>query len=365
MSDWVVRLIEQSGYLGIGFLMFLETVFPPIPSEVIMPVAGVAAGQGKLELLLGSSPRHRRRDARQYRLVPRRPRARHRSAAADHRSLGPLADDQLARSAARRALVPQARHCLRLARPAGADRPQPGVGPGRAARDALPQLLHRLDHRHRRLDRDPRRRRLSSWARIIDDIDKVIGPASNAILVVLVARATSIACGPTATSIPTNASTVIRRLLRRADGRGDRRRATARRRPRYRFGSTTGWHGRAVPEASADRPRPPANGSRNCGAARAASGCRQGPADARRAHRPPHQVGIERPAARPDEQRHVARPADTGMPRHRRRSPRAPPATIGTTRVLPRLPVTRSVCARAGARGASATAPPLPASPTP
>ncbi len=48
MSDWVVRLIDQSGYLGIGFLMFLETIFPPIPSEVIMPVAGVAAGQGKL-----------------------------------------------------------------------------------------------------------------------------------------------------------------------------------------------------------------------------------------------------------------------------------------------------------------------------
>lgn len=52
MSDWVVRLIEQSGYLGIGFLMFLETVFPPIPSEVIMPVAGVAAGQGKLSYML-------------------------------------------------------------------------------------------------------------------------------------------------------------------------------------------------------------------------------------------------------------------------------------------------------------------------
>jgi membrane protein DedA with SNARE-associated domain len=48
MSDWAVRLIDQSGYLGIGFLMFLETIFPPIPSEVIMPVAGVAAGQGKL-----------------------------------------------------------------------------------------------------------------------------------------------------------------------------------------------------------------------------------------------------------------------------------------------------------------------------
>ena len=52
MSDWVVRLIDQSGYLGIAFLMFLETIFPPIPSEVIMPVAGIAAGQGKLNYAL-------------------------------------------------------------------------------------------------------------------------------------------------------------------------------------------------------------------------------------------------------------------------------------------------------------------------
>jgi membrane protein DedA with SNARE-associated domain len=52
MDAWVVRLIEQSGYLGIGFLMLLETVFPPIPSEVIMTVAGVAAGQGKLNFWL-------------------------------------------------------------------------------------------------------------------------------------------------------------------------------------------------------------------------------------------------------------------------------------------------------------------------
>ena len=50
MSEWVIRLIEQAGYLGVAFLMFLETLFPPIPSEVIMPVAGVAAAKGKLSL---------------------------------------------------------------------------------------------------------------------------------------------------------------------------------------------------------------------------------------------------------------------------------------------------------------------------
>ncbi|MEO6248390.1 MAG: DedA family protein [Sphingomicrobium sp.] len=50
MSDWVIRLIEQAGVLGVGFLMFLETIFPPIPSEVIMPVAGLAAAKGQMPL---------------------------------------------------------------------------------------------------------------------------------------------------------------------------------------------------------------------------------------------------------------------------------------------------------------------------
>jgi len=50
VSDWVIRLIEQSGYFGIAVLMFLETVFPPIPSEVIMPVAGLEAAKGEMLL---------------------------------------------------------------------------------------------------------------------------------------------------------------------------------------------------------------------------------------------------------------------------------------------------------------------------
>ena len=52
MSDWVIRMIEDAGYLGVGFLMFLETVFPPIPSEVIMSVAGVTAAKGQMSLVL-------------------------------------------------------------------------------------------------------------------------------------------------------------------------------------------------------------------------------------------------------------------------------------------------------------------------
>jgi membrane protein DedA with SNARE-associated domain len=51
MSHWIINLIDQAGYLGVAFLMFLETVFPPIPSEVIMPVAGLAAARGKMDIM--------------------------------------------------------------------------------------------------------------------------------------------------------------------------------------------------------------------------------------------------------------------------------------------------------------------------
>lgn len=51
MFDWMIGLIERSGYLGIALLMFLENVFPPIPSELIMPSAGYQAGRGELSLV--------------------------------------------------------------------------------------------------------------------------------------------------------------------------------------------------------------------------------------------------------------------------------------------------------------------------
>nr|PZN77585.1 MAG: hypothetical protein DIU56_11350 [Pseudomonadota bacterium] len=51
MASWVMSTVFSAGYLGIVFLMFLENVFPPIPSELIMPLAGYMAGSGKLALL--------------------------------------------------------------------------------------------------------------------------------------------------------------------------------------------------------------------------------------------------------------------------------------------------------------------------
>ena len=52
MSDWIISFVEQTGYWGVATLMFIETVFPPIPSEVIMSIAGMHAGQGKMSLPL-------------------------------------------------------------------------------------------------------------------------------------------------------------------------------------------------------------------------------------------------------------------------------------------------------------------------
>jgi len=50
MSDWVIRLIDSTGYVGVFLLMALETIFPPVPSEVVMPVAGVSAAHGRMTL---------------------------------------------------------------------------------------------------------------------------------------------------------------------------------------------------------------------------------------------------------------------------------------------------------------------------
>jgi membrane protein DedA with SNARE-associated domain len=50
MLDWIQTIMDTLGYPGIAFLMFLEVVFPPIPSEVIMPLGGFASNKGSLNI---------------------------------------------------------------------------------------------------------------------------------------------------------------------------------------------------------------------------------------------------------------------------------------------------------------------------
>lgn len=45
MTEWVMDIVQRMGYLGILFLMFLENLFPPIPSELIMPFAGMVSAR--------------------------------------------------------------------------------------------------------------------------------------------------------------------------------------------------------------------------------------------------------------------------------------------------------------------------------
>jgi len=51
MFDWMVHVIESGGYLGIATLMLLAILLPPLPSELIMPLAGFDAAIGEFDPL--------------------------------------------------------------------------------------------------------------------------------------------------------------------------------------------------------------------------------------------------------------------------------------------------------------------------
>lgn len=49
--DWVIGVVDALGAVGVGLLILLEVVVPPIPSEVILPLAGYRARTGGLALV--------------------------------------------------------------------------------------------------------------------------------------------------------------------------------------------------------------------------------------------------------------------------------------------------------------------------
>lgn len=49
MFDWIERTIARLGYWGVAGLTFLENIVPPIPSEVVVPMAGYVAAKGSLD----------------------------------------------------------------------------------------------------------------------------------------------------------------------------------------------------------------------------------------------------------------------------------------------------------------------------
>jgi membrane protein DedA with SNARE-associated domain len=52
VASFIEGIVESTGVFGIALLMLLENVFPPIPSELIMPLAGYTAAQGDANIVL-------------------------------------------------------------------------------------------------------------------------------------------------------------------------------------------------------------------------------------------------------------------------------------------------------------------------
>jgi membrane protein DedA with SNARE-associated domain len=51
LADWVTEVIDKLGYVGVAMLVALENLFPPIPSEVVLPFAGFVARDGDANLI--------------------------------------------------------------------------------------------------------------------------------------------------------------------------------------------------------------------------------------------------------------------------------------------------------------------------
>ena len=51
VADWAVSVMETIGAPGAGLAIALENLFPPLPSEVILPLAGFTASQGNFSLV--------------------------------------------------------------------------------------------------------------------------------------------------------------------------------------------------------------------------------------------------------------------------------------------------------------------------
>ncbi|HEX6146008.1 MAG TPA: DedA family protein [Acidimicrobiia bacterium] len=51
LVEWVTSVVETLGYGGVAFLVALENLFPPIPSEVVLPLAGFVSAGGEASFL--------------------------------------------------------------------------------------------------------------------------------------------------------------------------------------------------------------------------------------------------------------------------------------------------------------------------
>lgn len=52
LAEWAIDVIDALGYWGLFLILVLENVFPPIPSEAVLPLAGFLTGQGRMNYFL-------------------------------------------------------------------------------------------------------------------------------------------------------------------------------------------------------------------------------------------------------------------------------------------------------------------------
>jgi membrane protein DedA with SNARE-associated domain len=52
LTGWVASVIESLGEVGVGLLVALENLIPPIPSEIVLSMAGYLAHEGRVNLVL-------------------------------------------------------------------------------------------------------------------------------------------------------------------------------------------------------------------------------------------------------------------------------------------------------------------------
>ena len=52
LTGWVAQVIDSAGELGVGLLVALENIVPPIPSEIVLAMAGYLAGEGRVNVVL-------------------------------------------------------------------------------------------------------------------------------------------------------------------------------------------------------------------------------------------------------------------------------------------------------------------------
>jgi membrane protein DedA with SNARE-associated domain len=52
LVQWIDQVISSFGYVGVATLMLVENLFPPIPSEAILPLVGFLVNRGDLAVIM-------------------------------------------------------------------------------------------------------------------------------------------------------------------------------------------------------------------------------------------------------------------------------------------------------------------------